>query len=79
MHHKAAGAGVHHADRAQRQQRHRLHGVAQFCRIVEIIRRQGSYERFVNRSKQRACRQCGVLRRQVPGAHRGPDPQFDLA
>src|SRR5882724_12473931 len=29
LHHEAAGAGIHHADRAERQQRHGLHGVAQ--------------------------------------------------
>jgi hypothetical protein len=43
-------------------------------RIVEIVRRQRPDQRFMQRAEQRGRRERGVLRRQMPGAHRGVDP-----
>ena len=79
LHHEAAGARVHHADGAQCQQRHRLNGVAQFRRIVQMLGRQRSDEGFVQRAQQGGRGELGVLRGQMAGAHGGFDPTCDFA
>ena len=63
LHHEAAGAGVHDADGAQRQQRDGLDGVAKLCGIVQIVGRQWADQRFMQRAEQCGGRQRGVLRR----------------
>jgi hypothetical protein len=47
LNHEAAGAGVHHADRAQRQQRDSLNRVAQPGGIFYIVWRQWPDQRFM--------------------------------
>ena len=79
LHHEAAGARIHHADGAQRQQRHGLHGIAQLAGIVEIVGRERTDQRFMQRAEQRGRGERGVLRRQMSGAHRGIDAAGDLA
>ena len=79
LHHETAGAGVHHADRAQRQQCHGLNGVAQPPGVVHIVRRQRPDQRFMQRAEQRGSRDRRVLRWQMTGADRGVDACGDLA
>ena len=69
LHHEAAGASVHHADGAQRQQRDGLHGVAQPGGIVQILGRQRTDERFMQCAEQRCSGERCILRRQVTSAN----------
>ena len=73
LHHQTAGAGIHHADGAQRQEGYGLHGIAQPGGIVWIVGCQRADERFMQRAEQRSRGERRVLRRQMAGPHRGID------
>ena len=78
LHHKAAGARIHHADGAQGEQRHRLHRIAQLSRIVHVLRGERPDQCLMQGAEQCGRGQVCVLRRQMTGANRCIDTAGDF-